>query len=279
MPNWDRVSGGGDGDKGHVPKVPASEPREPVTRPQARNRSSYESSTAEQANRNAAEGVNGQGDLRHIKDRPPEERRARGREGITAGDGGTDKNAETDRRYQALFAHQGEIINTQSERITALKEDNADLEKRNERLENRNDKLGARVDNLQARNDRQAEQLERKDAEIERLKSELAKKTAPASEGFGDEQRTADRQTEGKTVPEKTWLQKVAGKLPGKEELAFGGAGATLVEVIAVNSHHLSDPTKAAIVAATGFGAAGYGLAKKAIDKRVNSDKDGKNAD
>jgi TolA-binding protein len=209
-----------------VPKAPASELREPVNPPQARNRSHFEHSAAEQNNRNAAEGTSQNGAIRP-KDKLPEERGTPGREGTAAAGRGSDhprrlgdanresdKHADTVKQYQTLFDRQGEVIDTQRERIDALKGDVSKLEKRNEKLEERNDKLQARNDKLRDENDR--------------LRAELA--TAREAQHSGGASSASDRQrtTEGQgavlSAPKakRSWL-------PGEKAVVLGGSIGTTI--------------------------------------------------
>lgn len=274
MPSFDRPRGGGD--KPPVPKPPiVHEPQaresEQVGPPAARNRSSYERGAAEHNTRSADEDVNGQ------DQDSPSGQASRRREGTAAaGHGGetvtrTDKNAD---RFQALFDSQGQLIDAYKERAAILQGDVTALRNQNEKLENRNDTLQEGLERKDQTIRQKDQTIDRLTRQIDQLKSQVRELEGGSSVDKAPNVVSHEGKTEARPAAEKSWLRRAAEKLPGKDTLAFGGAGATLAEVVAVNSHHLTDPQKATIVAVTGLGGAGYTLVKKQIDKHISKDKD-----
>lgn len=197
------------------------------------------------------------------------------------GPGFTDRGRDTEKvtrlestvkRFEGLFQRQGDLINSQQKQIDRL---SSDLDRQDKTIE----KLEAKNEKLEATNDRQAKELEAKDATIGQLKEQISELEGGSSIDNAPNVVSDEAMTEARPAADKPWYRKAAEKLPDKDALAFGTTGAAFAEILATNAHHLSGPMQAAIAGGTAFGTAGYTLLKKQIDKHVNKDKGGNNAD
>lgn len=304
MPSWDRPRGGGDsgGDKPPVPKVPPYEPPVPTNPPQARSRSYYERSAAEQGNRSAAEGTSQDSTVRP-KDKPPGERGTHGGEGAAPpGDGGGDqprrptdtsretgKHADSAKQYQTLFERQGEVIDTQRERIGTLKDDIGKLEKRNEKLEDRNDKLQDRNGKLETRLEQKDQTIDRQAKEIERLKAENAglrekanaenKRSKPEAEDTADkpgaEQSEVERAPNARSEESRDAQKSEKDtpfyrKIPSQPVTDIATKTATAVATIGVATGALNGTAEK-----VAGGVAAIGLAVMEYRRQKNKEKDG----
>lgn len=142
MPSWDRPSGG---DKPSAPRFPPGS--HPQTDPAAGNQ-------LEQPKGVAQDGVTRQ------RDKPPEERGARGREGVAAGDG-IPKDTERS-GYEALFERQDKLIEGQEQQIGKLMSDLGKRDAEIARLKKENETQAATIERLESA-DNQAEATEASD--------------------------------------------------------------------------------------------------------------------
>jgi cell division protein FtsB len=254
MPSWDRPRGGSDsgGDKPPAPKEPPYVPYPPVN-----------------PAREQAEGTSQNSDSLRAKDKPPEERGARGsdhsrRPGDTSreANSGMDKNPGALKQYQTLFERQGELIDTQKQRIDTLKTDVDKLEKRNDKLEARNDRLEARLEQRDQTIDRQAK-------EIDRLKVELAKRTDKPGEGESAVRRSPLNIDERdgparERNPDTPWYK----KFPSEKLVGIGTTLAGLGQAIASYSGHMSSAESGLITAGFGVGVSILGYAREKYTER-----------